>query len=598
VTSAASTQPVGRGQRWLALALVAAAVVPYLSGVTSRLTMYDDPLYIVNKVQNREPGWAGFAAVWNADYVWRGEYVEFFPLRDSVYWLLYQRWETWSVPYHVTSILFHVASCLLLLALVRRLGASSWVAWATAFIFATHPIHIESVVWAAGLKDPMYTSFMLASLVFYCDYRQRAGAWRYALSLGFLIASLMVKSMAISTPALMLFIELWVGERARWRLVAARLAGPFVITGIYLAQFIAIGRANQAVVGPHGGTWVNHTVVSMWAQVKYLKQVFVPSSFRLIYCFEPTTSWADWRLWVAVGLLAVVGALVWSWRRQPLRVLCVGWYFACLFPVSNLVPFPAIMADRYLYAASAGGCLLVALLLEWMKPALRTFSVAAIAVALGLTTAARAGLWHDEENLWREPDEDPECVADPEYPATDSHLLRYWSAKDRRTGLLALERAMVTKGLTSLSYEHFCHVLTAGAAEAAALGDLNRGIPWARRAMRMCPTRPETWNVVMLLNIHDRPQLAADAAQKALRVLKVPRMYLMRALTQVEVGNDGYLNEALEAVQLDPARCCPMLQQWSEEVSPALQVKVAQHLEVCATAKPSTFEEFPQGGPR
>ena len=41
-----------------------------------------------------------------------------------------------------------------------------------ALLFVVHPIHIESVIWAAGLKDPMYTSFLFASLWAYAEYRK------------------------------------------------------------------------------------------------------------------------------------------------------------------------------------------------------------------------------------------------------------------------------------------------------------------------------------------------------------------------------------------------------------------------------------------
>ena len=57
-------------------------------------------------------------------------------------------------------------------AALFAIEVSEWVARGVALLFVVHPIHIESVIWAAGLKDPMYTSFLFASLWAYAEYRK------------------------------------------------------------------------------------------------------------------------------------------------------------------------------------------------------------------------------------------------------------------------------------------------------------------------------------------------------------------------------------------------------------------------------------------
>ncbi|HEY1086161.1 MAG TPA: hypothetical protein VGE37_00655, partial [Archangium sp.] len=475
--------------------LVVLTALAFGPGLTSPFTHYDDSLYIWdNLTRVGVPGWEGLKLQFNSDRAWSGGFVEFFPLRDAVYWFLYQQWELDPLPYHLTSLFFHVCASLLAWRFLRLLHVPEPAAWLGGLLFALHPVHIESVVWIAGMKDPMFLTFMLLGLCAYASYRERPATWKYVVMLAGLVLGFMVKSILIAMPIIMLAMELCLGQRAAWKEIALRLFGPFVISGIFFLQIIGVGRANHIIVKPHGGTWGSHFVLMLWSQIKYLKQAFVPTSYRLIYCFEPPTGWADHRLWVGLAVAAAVALVVWSWRRDRLKLFFVVLYVAPMLPVSNLVPFPAIMADRYLYAPSLGAVGLIALLAA--KLGTRAFVILAAACAVLLTgaTATRAAVWQDEEALWEEPDLDPACVVDTSFPAAQSHILRFLTTKDRNEGLLALERAMVTPGIKGVSMNLVCTTIIGATREAQKLGGEQRAITWAKLSTMMCPNYAMAWN--------------------------------------------------------------------------------------------------------
>ena len=154
--------------------LLLVCVVAFGPGMPAGLNRYDDSLYIFRNTELLgRPGWMGLQAVWDSTRAWDGRFVEFFPLRDTVYWLLYQRWETWGLPYHLASLFFHLVASMLAVRLGLAVGLSRWASAAAALLFAVHPIHIESVEWASGLKDPMYTAFLFQSLLLYARNRTR-----------------------------------------------------------------------------------------------------------------------------------------------------------------------------------------------------------------------------------------------------------------------------------------------------------------------------------------------------------------------------------------------------------------------------------------
>lgn len=568
--------------RWLLGVILVLGTAIYAPGLTAKLTHYDDSLYIYANPALEKRGLPGLLYQWDGSRAWGGNFVEFFPLRDSVYWAIYQVWETEGTPYHVACLAFHLLATVLVFFLVRRL-ASRQVATVSTLIFLVHPIHIESVLWAAGLKDPMYTSFMLASIIAYLKARDGRPGW-YALSLVLLVASLLVKSMAISTPLVLLAIELLAGQRDRWRNIVARLWAPSLVSALFLVQFILIGKANRAVVGPHGGSWAAHVVLTSWAQVKYLRQAFFPSSFRLIYCFEPPAGLNDWRFYAAVAVGVGLVAVAVLWRKEKLRLLAGAWYFACLLPVSNIVPFPAVMADRYLYAASLGACLLIALLLERLAP--RPARLAALLIVLGLsaTTFTRSFVWQDADQLWAEPDSDPACILDVSAPAAQSHILRSWTAKDPETRLAAIERGVATPGLFRLDRLHFCEMLNEGAIEVSLRGHPERGRPWAKLAVQNCRDFARTWVAVTITNLHTYPVIATRAAAKAYRLEPSTALKTMWGLTAIEAGETQGHRLVSEAIAEDPKVSCGQLHQWTREVPAALQTSVQSHLAVCASS--------------
>lgn len=558
--------------------LAALCLLAYLPGLTSTFTAYDDGLYILENLDRLNQG---LAMQWSAERAWNGEFVEYFPLRDSVYWFIYTTFGLRVLPFHLANLLFHITATLLVLRLLLDLGLEEKAALLATLLFAVHPVHIESVVWISGLKDPMYLTFMLLGLSAYARYRQRASTGRYVVMLAGLILALLVKAVAIVFPVLMLVMELLPAPKVRWTTVAARVAGPAIITALFFGTFMGIGRANRSITGPHGGSLMSHVVLSFWAQAKYLKQVLMPTSFRMIYCFEPPTGWLDWRLWVGVLAVAALGALAWRWRKQPLRLFLVTWYAVTMLPVSNLIPFPAIMADRYLYAPSVAACALLGILATQLSPSMVRLIAVSAAVLLTGATAARSWVWQDQEQLWIESDLDPACVLDTSYPAAQSHVLRSITTKDPYERMLALERALLSPGIGYTGKKMFCESLLDATEGAINLGEPERATNWAKLANHHCPENVRGWNLAMIINLHKNPQVAAMAAIKAFRLDRNPQTDLFVWLTLLDLnGDERAPREVLRLARLRQPAVCDKILAWVVDV-PRFGPTLAEAVEVC-----------------
>ena len=64
-----------------------------------------------------------------------------------------QIYGSWAGGYHLTNLLLHVVSSLILFMIFHRMTGSFWRSGFVATLFALHPLHVESVAWIGERKD-------------------------------------------------------------------------------------------------------------------------------------------------------------------------------------------------------------------------------------------------------------------------------------------------------------------------------------------------------------------------------------------------------------------------------------------------------------
>ena len=92
----------------------------------------------------------------------------------------------WS--YHLFNIIFHLVNCFLVYRLAFLLSRSNpLIAFVTSFLFAIHPLHVESVAWISERKDVLYALFFIAGHISHTKYIDTSSKKQYWLTLLFVI---------------------------------------------------------------------------------------------------------------------------------------------------------------------------------------------------------------------------------------------------------------------------------------------------------------------------------------------------------------------------------------------------------------------------
>ena len=358
----------------LALALVTTAL--YLPVAHHDFVNFDDDDYITNN-SHVQVGltWAG--VIWAFQ---TGAAANWHPLTWLSHMLDCQLYGLNPGGHHSTNLIFHVVNTLLLFLWLRQLtglrpngGAASPQAgtlWRSAFVaalFAWHPLHVESVAWAAERKDVLSTFFWMLTLIAYTRY-----AWKskvqgpeskvfYALSLLAFACGLMSKPMVVTLPFVLLLLDFWPlnrfppGSSARSiiNLIAEKL--PFLALALAASVVTySVQTSGRTLWSPVGLPFSSRVANALWAYERYISKTFWPADLSIFYPY-PYHLPAALPIGAAFLLALWSGLFLWRARQNPYLLVGWFWFLGTLIPTIGLVQVGSqSMADRYMYIPSIG----------------------------------------------------------------------------------------------------------------------------------------------------------------------------------------------------------------------------------------------------
>ena len=391
------------GTRWrlyLPVLLFVATFALYSPALHFSFLNYDDPAYVTANPHVRN-GLTVAGIQWAFGST---EAANWFPLTWISHMADVQFWGLQSGLHHLTNILLHSATTVLLFLLLLRLTGAVWRSALVAAIFALHPLHVESVAWIAERKDVLSAFFWMLSLLAYVRFVERPIPRRYALLLLAFSAGLMSKSMLVTLPLVALLLDVWPLRRKMSKaLIVEKLPllglSATVSTLVFLAQ-----RGGGAVVSVDQLPLAARLANALVSYAVYAAKLFWPSHLAVFYPFPK--SLPAWQPLAAAVALAAVSALAIHQReRRPYLLVGWLWHLVTLLPVIGIVQVGLqARADRYTYIPLVG----LSIMLAWGAAELgarRSRAAAAVAVLAVLAWAAASrsylSAWQDSASLFQ-----------------------------------------------------------------------------------------------------------------------------------------------------------------------------------------------------
>jgi tetratricopeptide (TPR) repeat protein len=135
--------------------------------------------------------------------------------------------------YHLTNILLHLSSVLLLFYLLWKITASRGAALVLSLLFAVHPVLAPAVAWLPGRNDPLLAIFVLGSLAALLKYRSQPKWTWLGLHLLLLLCALFTKETAAAVPAVFIVFFLLVYGKQKARQYIHLASGWLACLAVY-----------------------------------------------------------------------------------------------------------------------------------------------------------------------------------------------------------------------------------------------------------------------------------------------------------------------------------------------------------------------------
>ena len=409
----------------------------------------DDPVYVIEN-KNIQSGITSNGVKW----AFSTTYAQFWhPLTWLSLMFDYQLHGLNAGGYHLTNLILHLLSTLLLFWLFNRMTGAIWRSAFVAALFALHPLHVESVAWISERKDVLSAFFWMLALCLYVYYTEKPVTKRYLLVLLCFACGLMSKSMIVTLPLVLILLDYWPLGRLQRQKIGTNMKEKVPVSTnsgqkktktkkgalkekTYLPTNQKLSEAKIAGIIP---LWqimekipffilsAIFTILTLYAQYKpsfkgfslssrmanapvsfvaYLEKTFWPHDLAVFYPFSDQLP--VWQVLGSTLLIIVVSAVVIvTVKRMPYLFVGWLWYAITLLPVIGIVQVGKhAMADRYTYLPLIG----IIIMLAWGIPSLIKheetqkivlFPAGVVSLAvLSFLTWQQCGYWKNSTTLF------------------------------------------------------------------------------------------------------------------------------------------------------------------------------------------------------
>jgi tetratricopeptide (TPR) repeat protein len=489
-----------------------AAVAAYHGAVQHGFVFFDDDKAILYNQALYQPSISGFFTGQNL-----GMYA---PITWIAYWLGIQLsgQEAWG--HHLISLVLHAGNAVLLFAVLFSLFQRQWPALFTAILFAVHPVQAEAVSWAAATSTVLFAFFYLAGWLSYIRWAQTSTLLYLPVSIGLFLLAGLSKSAAVTLPLLLLATDFLINQKLKRKHWLSKI--PYFLISLVLGLYTFSTRAQEghdiesasAAFTALDRFWMISQ--TLWF---YPVKLLLPLGFSIAYPFVKSEGVWHWTYYAAPIALAAAGLLVWKYRRAfPERLFAIALY---LLPLTVMLPFRTVgsfelRSDRYVYISCAGLFLLIALLLENIKPAVRMAVLGCGASILAVLGYLQSQVWSDGVSLFKNCVDKTPAAALCQCNLAYNELLRmdFSNAARHYSETLRLDKTYVEAyngrgqayfqmNQVALALDDFTNAIQAGLSSPKLF--LNRGkclvmlnrpqeaLPDLSRSLQLEPNAPETY---------------------------------------------------------------------------------------------------------
>ncbi|MBK7212603.1 MAG: tetratricopeptide repeat protein [Bacteroidales bacterium] len=263
----------------------------------------------------------------------------------------------------IANILLHLINAFLVWRLILAFSKDQFVSLLSAFIFAIHPMHVESVTWIAARGNLLYSLFYLLSLLAFVKFRTQASKWSLPLLLLSFLLALSSKVTSATLPFIILLADLLYFKSSLKKSLIVFI--PMLLLSL---AFVWIGVSASGSFGHIAELSNNYSlpdrlILILNALWIYLYKAILPLQQSVIYLY-PWTQGGKLPLsyylegGACIVLLATLFFIAWKKRNEVIGKFMLAGLIFFLISVAIVLPLKwsrtILIAERYTYLPYLG----------------------------------------------------------------------------------------------------------------------------------------------------------------------------------------------------------------------------------------------------
>jgi protein O-mannosyl-transferase len=412
-----NNQPRRNYLHWNLILILLATVVTYYPTLNNYFVNWDDIVYIMNNEMIKSFSMHNFGQMFSSFFM--GNYH---PLTILSFAFDYNLFQLNATAYHIHNLILHLINASLVYYFCFLLFNRNYtVAFIVSFLFAVHPMHVESVAWVSERKDLLYTLFFLLSLVSYLNYSKTLEYRYFFISLGLFVLACLAKAQAVTLPMVLILVDYYKNRKLNRRLVFEKI--PFFLISLTIGIISIFAQKfdnaiNQVGIPPvHSLFYGNY---SIWV---YLFKFFIPANLTCLYEYPKSAEGGlPWILYFAPLILAfLVAVIVKTWKSKSYITFGILFFMFTIFPVLQFLPVgDAVVAERYTYIPYIGLFLIIAIGYTELDKNHKYATLKKVVKYTGLVVIGifcilawnRTKIWVDSVSLWSDVmKKNPRCMS-------------------------------------------------------------------------------------------------------------------------------------------------------------------------------------------
>lgn len=394
----------------------------------------------------------------------------------------------------ITNFFIHLANSLFLFFTFQIMTNRLWISFFIAFLFAVHPIHVETVSWISERKELLCGLFWILSTLFYSLYAISLKKKYLFFSFSLFIFGIMSKTMIVTMPFTFLILDFCFFDRdrlkgnnvlKRWGRLALEKIPFFIISFLGCLITIIAQRKNDGIVSMESFGVFDRIANIFVSYLAYIIKSFWPLNYSVFYPVQDKSLSTVILSIIVILCITVFG--LFNYRKNNWFISGWFWFLGTLVPVIGIVKIGDFsMADRYMYMPIIGIFIIFIFGLETIKLRFQIrkiiFFVIPIIITCPLIISSfyQVKKWKDSETLFKH----SLSVTESNYLASHALGELYALQGDMKSAVLNFQKAVDIRPDKSAFW------MKLGRTQVA-VKDLSNSINSFEKALYLSPQKPE-----------------------------------------------------------------------------------------------------------